>query len=141
MASAKNIYRCAQSHTCTMSLTFSLFVNCCPCNAPLSCPKIKQSNGARSQPYAWVGEKLKFQFLNHFNDHCCYMRVSVVMMQNSSICQYSWKFTVVHPSFIACDSPLQESLSLFTISLQKLHSHFHACPSLSCFFIHLVQIL
>jgi len=33
----------------------------------------------------------------------------------------------VHPYFKTCDSPLHASLS-FTISLQKLHAHFHTCP-------------
>jgi hypothetical protein len=39
---------------------------------------------------------------------------------------FSCRSIVVHPCFIACDNPLQESLS-FMMSLQKLHSHFHAC--------------
>jgi hypothetical protein len=36
------------------------------------------------------------------------------------------RFTVVYPCFIACDNPLREWLS-FTILLQKLHAHIHAC--------------
>jgi len=38
------------------------------------------------------------------------------------------RFRVMHPCFTTCDSTLQESLSFFTVSLQKLHAHFHICP-------------
>jgi hypothetical protein len=41
----------------------------------------------------WVGEKLTFQFLNHFNGHCCGMRSSIVMIWNKSICHNSSAFT------------------------------------------------
>jgi len=34
---------------------------------------------------------------------------------------------VVHPCFIASENPLQESLSFFTVLLQKLHARFLAC--------------
>jgi hypothetical protein len=39
-----------------------------------------------------VGEKLEFQFLNHFSGLCCHMRLNVVMMQNNSIYQNSCAF-------------------------------------------------
>jgi len=37
------------------------------------------------------------------------------------------RFTVMHQCFNACDNPQKENLSFFTISLQKLHAHFHTC--------------
>jgi len=40
------------------------------------------------------------------------------------------RFIVVNPHFIAYDNPLQESLSFFTILLQKLQAQFHPCPLL-----------
>jgi hypothetical protein len=41
----------------------------------------------------WVEEKLKIQFSYSFNGRCCRMRLSVFIMQNSSICQHSSAFT------------------------------------------------
>jgi len=38
------------------------------------------------------------------------------------------RFIVVHPCFIMCDNPLQESLSLSMILLQKLYAYFHGYP-------------
>jgi len=40
----------------------------------------------------WLGEKLEFHFLKHFSSLCCHM-MSIVMMQNNSICQHSSVFT------------------------------------------------
>jgi len=54
------------------------------------------------------------------------------------------RFTEVHPCFVTCDNPLQESLSFLNILLQKSYPHFHVClfmPSVSCFGTHLSQIL
>jgi len=39
-------------------------------------------------------EKLKLQFSNYFNGHCCHMRFSIVMTQNNFIYQHSSVFTV-----------------------------------------------
>jgi len=41
---------------------------------------------------------------------------------------FGCKFAVVHPCVIVCDSPLQETLFFFTISLQNLHAHLDVCP-------------
>jgi len=48
---------------------------------------------------------------------------------------FACRFILVHPHFITCDNPLQESLS-FMISQQKLHAYFLACP-----FVHICKLL
>jgi hypothetical protein len=42
----------------------------------------------------WRRKKLKFQFSNCFSGCCCYVKFSVVMMQNNSICQHFSVFTM-----------------------------------------------
>jgi hypothetical protein len=41
---------------------------------------------------------------------------------------FACRFIVMHPLFMTCDKALQENLSFFTVSLQKLHAYFHMCP-------------
>jgi len=41
---------------------------------------------------------------------------------------FACRFIVVLPGFIACDNPLQESLSYFMILLKKLNACFYVCP-------------
>jgi len=40
---------------------------------------------------------------------------------------FACRFVVVKSCSIPCDNPLQQSLSFFTVSLQKLHASLHVC--------------
>jgi len=52
-------------------------------------------------------------------------------------------FIVVHPCFIGCDNPSQESLCFMTLLQNCMHISVcvHVCSSVSCFGTHIAQIL
>jgi len=78
-----------------MHCVLDLFIVCKwrPCIA-LSCQQFGNQMG-QDLDCVPGGEELEFQFLNSsFNSCCCHMRLSVVMIQNKSICQNSSAFTM-----------------------------------------------
>jgi hypothetical protein len=75
-------------------------------------------NVPEQHQYHLAGRRLTVEFLEPG-------RWRALPLHSSSI---PGKFTVMHTCFIACDIPLKNSLSFFTIWSQKLHKLFHEFP-------------